>query len=172
MLFAAWALSEHRRVIPWRVIIWGLGLQLGLGVLVLLTPFGTPFFGVVRGGFDAITAASMEGARFVFGNLSQFFIIERALTPGPEGMQPVEGFPIAALIAFQVLPTIIFVAGLAAVLQHLGITQRVIAAIAWLMRRTLRTSGAETFAAALEVFMGIEAVSALGPYIERMTRST
>lgn len=171
LLGLAWLLSEHRASPPWRVAAWGIGLQVCLAVLVLLTPFGQPFFAAVRAGFDAISNASLEGARFVFGNLTQFFVIERVLTPGPEGLQPVEPFPIAGLIAFQVLPTIIFVAGLAAVLQHLGIIQRLIGAMAWIMRRTMRTSGAETFSAALEVFMGIEATSALGPYIARMTRS-
>jgi len=171
MILIAWGLSEDRAAKTRRIVLWGLGLQFVLGVPIMLTSFGPAFFQGVSTVFDAITAASREGARFLFGNLTDVFLIGSALTPGPEGMQPVEGFPIAAVVAFRVLPTIIFVTGLAAVLQHLGITQRVIGGMAWLMRRSLKTSGAETFAAALLVFMGIEGVSALGPYVERMTRS-
>jgi CNT family concentrative nucleoside transporter len=171
LLFIAWALSEDRRGINRRILFWGLGLQFMLGVLILLTPFGKPFFFAINAGFDAISEGSREGARFLFGNLTDFFLIPSAQVPGPNGMETIEGFPMAAVVGFKVLPTIIFVAALAAVLQYLGITQRVVGSMAWLMKRTMGTSGAETFSAALEVFMGIEAVSTLGSYVQRMTRS-
>lgn len=171
MLLLAWLLAEHRATPRARILFWGIGLQFLLGVLILRTPFGVPFFSGVRVGFEAVTEASKQGARFVFGNLTDVFLIQSAMVPGPTGMETVAVYPIAAVVAFQVLPTIIFVAGLAAVLSYLGVTQRIIGFIATLMRRTMRTSGAETFSAALLVFMGIEGISALGGYLNKLTRS-
>lgn len=171
MVGLAWLLSEDRRRVSWRLVAWGMTLQFALGILVLRTPVGAPFFNWVKAGFDVLTSASHEGAEFVFGNLSEFFLIERVLVPGAEGMEPVEPFAISAVVAFQVLPVIIFVSGLSAILQHLGVIQAVVRGMAWLMRRTLKTSGAETFGAALLVFLGIESVSALGNYLRLMTRS-
>ncbi len=171
MVGIAYALSENRGKVRWRPVLWGMALQFALGLVVLRTPFGQPFFEWVKRGFDVITDASAAGGEFVFGNLGQFFLLERVLVPGAEGMEPVEPFAISAVIAFKVLPVIIFVSGLAAILQHLRIIQTVVGAMAWLMRRTLKTSGAETFGAALLVFLGIESVSALGSYLKAMTRS-
>jgi len=171
MLAIAWLLSEHRSAPRLRLLVWGIGLQFALGVLVLRTPFGAPFFDGVRQGVELITSASREGARFLFGNLTDFFLLESAMVPGVNGLERVEGFAISAVVGFQVLPTIIFVGALAAVLQHLGVVQFLVGSIAKLMRRTLHTSGAETFAAALLIFLGIEGVSALGGYVAKMTRS-
>ncbi|MBX3177952.1 MAG: NupC/NupG family nucleoside CNT transporter [Candidatus Hydrogenedentes bacterium] len=167
----AWALSENRRAVSWRLVAWGMGLQFALGLLVMHTQAGVVFFQWVKAGFDILTRASAEGGGFVFGNLNQVFFVDR-LSIGPEGAPQSEGpFLIAGVIAFQVLPVIIFVAGLSAMLLHLGVVQWVIQGIAWVMRRTLKTSGAETFGAALLIFLGIESVSALGGYLKGMTRS-
>lgn len=171
MIGLAWLGSENRRAAPWRLVGWGLGLQFVLGLLVIRTTLGVAFFSWVKMGFDVITESSAAGAQFLFGNLARFFLIERALVPGPAGMAPVEPFAISAVVAFQVLPVIIFVSGLSAILQHLGVIQAVVRGMAWLMRRTLKTSGAETFGASLLVFLGIESVSALGGYLRTMTRS-
>ncbi|MBI1319999.1 MAG: hypothetical protein GC168_13805 [Candidatus Hydrogenedens sp.] len=160
MLLLAWLLSENRALPKARLLLWGVGLQVLLGLLILRTPFGAPFFDTVRAGFELITAASNEGAKFLFGNLTQFFLLDSALVPGPEGMQRVDSFAISAVVAFRVLPTIIFVASLAAVLQHIGVVQLLVGGIAKVMRYTLRTSGAETFGAALLIFLGIEGISA------------
>lgn len=171
LLIVAWSLSEARSAISRRIVLSGLALQLLLAAAIMLTPVGVPFFSMVNAGFEGISAASSEGARFLFGNLIDVFFIKSVSTPGPAGMEQVENFPVIAIVGFKILPTIIFVAGLAAVLEHLGITQRIIGALAWIMRRTMKTSGAETFSTALEVFMGIEGVSALGSYLRHMTRS-
>lgn len=152
MMLIAWALSENRRKVHWRVLIWGLGLQFLLGLAVLRTELGQTFFGYVRTAFDVLTDSAKQGAGFLFGTL-----------PSDQN--------IGAIMAFQALPVIIFVSSLAAVLHHLRVTQVVINAIAWLMRRTLRTSGAETFGAALLIFLGIESISALRGYLEDLTRS-
>ncbi len=172
MIVLAWLLSEDRKCIPWRILNGGSGLQLVLGLIVLHTRLGSVLFAGVNRVFDVLTAASTEGAAFVFGNLTRFFVIERVMTPGPDGqLAAQDSFVINAIFAFNVLPVIIFVAGVAAILQHLGIIQAVVRAMTWLMRRTLKTSGAETFGAALLVFTGIESVAALGGYLQRMTRS-
>jgi CNT family concentrative nucleoside transporter len=171
MAALAWLISENRRAVPWRVVGWGVGLQFGFGLLVLGTGFGRVFFEWVRRAFDVITASSNAGASFVFGNLHRVFILDEATVLGAGGPERVEGFAVGAVIAFQVLPVIIFVAALSAILQHLGVVQAVVRAMAWLMRRTLRTSGAETFGTALLVFLGIESASAIAGYLPRMTRS-
>lgn len=172
MLGIAWVLSENRKQVPWRILCWGTGLQVILGILILHTRLGNNLFNGVNRVFDLLTAASSEGASFVFGNLSRFFFIERVMTPGPDGqLVEQELFAVNAIFAFNVLPVIIFVAGLSGILLHLGIIQAVVRGMAWLMRRTLKTSGAETFGTALLVFVGIESVSAIGAYLQRMTRS-
>ncbi len=166
MMGLAWLLSEHRRKVPWRLVAWGVGLQFGLGLLILRTDFGAAFFGWVKGGFDVVTASSTEGAKFLFGNLTQFFILNKDAVLTSE-----DHFVVNAVVAFQVLPVIIFVSALAGILFHLRIVQGVVRAMAWLMRHTLKTSGAETFGAALLVFLGIESMSAIREYLKSMTRS-
>jgi CNT family concentrative nucleoside transporter len=172
MLALAWLCAERRSTPNMRIILWGIASQFILGLLILRTAFGEALFTWVRAGFDVITAASTAGAEFVFGNLSRFFLVSSALVPGPDGnLAPTEPFAINAVIAFNVLPVIIFVSALAAILLHLGVTQRVVRAMAFLMRRTLKTSGAETTGMAILVFLGIESVSVLGNYLNAMTRS-
>lgn len=171
LLGVAWLCAEDRHRPPWRLIAWGLGLQFALGALVLRTGFGQWFFLGVKRAFDVVTDASGAGADFVFGNLSRVFVLERVLVPGPGGLEPVDHFAVSAVLAFKVLPVIIFVSGLSAILQHLGVIQAVVRAMAWVMRRTLRTTGVETFSAALLVFLGIESISAVGAYLRAMSRS-
>ncbi len=167
----AWGLSENRTKVSWRLVAWGMGLQFILGVIVMHTQFGVWFFEGVKTGFDVITDASAAGGSFVFGNLNQVFFVDK-IGFGENGAPESEGpFIIAAVIAFRVLPVIIFVSGLSAILLHLGVVQWVIRGMAWVMRRSLKTSGAETFGVALLVFLGIESVSALGNYLKEMTRS-
>ena len=172
MFFIAWLLSENKRRVPWRILAWGMVLQFSLGIIVMRTWLGRAFFDGVRAAFDLLTAASDEGASFVFGNLTKFFLLERVYMPGPDGaLVEQEMFPINAVFAFHVLTVIIFVSGIAAVLQHWGVIQATVRGMAWLMRRTLKTSGAETFLTALLVFIGIESVSAVSSYVKNMTRS-
>ncbi len=152
MVGLAWAMSENRSRVSWRPVVWGIALQFILAILILRTAFGRAFFEYVNAAFDVITAATNEGAKFVFGTLPT-------------------NFDIGAIVAFQVLPVIIFVSSLAAVLQHLGVIQALVNGMAYIMRRTMKTSGAETFAAALQVFMGIESLPASKGYLDDMTRS-
>jgi CNT family concentrative nucleoside transporter len=150
MIAIAWAVSADRRRMPWRTVLFGLGIQLALALLLLETAAGSAFFAGASAAVGALTHYTNVGARFVFGPLMD------------------SGFAIVT----QVLPVIVFMGSLFSVLFHLGLIQRVVAAIAWGMRRTMGTSGAESLAAAANIFVGmVEAPLLVRPYIERMTRS-
>jgi len=168
----AFAFSEARRRVSWALVAKAIALQFAFGLFILRTDVGRGVFDAVKGGFDLLTDASASASQFLFGNLSNFFLIDSVLAPGAGGgLGPVSGYPISAVFAFRVLPLIVFVSGIAGILQHLGVIQRVVRGLSWLMRRTLRTSGAETFGVALQVFMGIESITAQAGYIRTMTRS-
>jgi CNT family concentrative nucleoside transporter len=152
MLGIALALSENRRAISLRLVLAGLGLQLVFAVLVLRTGPGRLFFEAARDAFDFMLRASNTGASFLFGSLTT-------------------DVSLGAVVAFQVLPIVIFFSALAGVLYYLGVTQRVVRGMARLMRWAMNTSGAESLACALFVFLGIEATTAIIEYIRRMTRS-
>lgn len=174
-LLLAWALSENRRAVPWRTVIWGLGLQAILGAILLTTGIRGPLFEGVRAAFTVLTNATNAGAAFVFGDLTRLILINKDAVSGEiaQGQfAPVStDVTLGAAVAFQVLPVIIFVSGLSAVLYHLRIIQVAVYAIAAVMRRSMKTSGAETLGAALLIFVGIEAVSAIRGYLQGMTRS-
>lgn len=149
----AWALSERRKDIPWRLVLWGLVLQFLLALLILTTPLRTIIFSGMQKVVGVLTDSAVNGASFVFGSLAE----------NPEQYN--------TFFAFRVLPVIIFVSALSAILYHLRVIPALVAGIAWLMRRTLKTSGAETFGAALLIFLGIESASAIRAYLKEMTRS-
>lgn len=152
-LSIAYALSTDRKAIKWRTVAWGLGLQLLFAVLVIKWSFGQV---ILKTGADAVSgllAHSVDGSGMVFGKLG---------TPG----NPLSTF------AFAVLPTIIFVSALFAMLYHLGIMQRVIKVVAWIMQRTMGTSGAESTNVAASIFMGqTEAPLTIRPFLGGATRS-
>lgn len=152
MIAVAWALSENRKAISWRLVAWGLALQFAMALIVLKTPLKQALFPKARAVVQVLTDATLAGATFVFGDLPT----------NPD---------IKAFFAFQVLPIIIFVSALSAMLHHLRVIQTIVGGIAWVMRRTLKTSGAETFCAALMIFLGIEATTAVSAYVKNMTRS-
>jgi CNT family concentrative nucleoside transporter len=150
MVGIAWLLSSDRRAFPLRAVAWGIGMQLGLGVILLRTGFGHGFFGAVNAGVGRFLAYANEGTRFVFGPLMD------------------TGFS----FALNVLPLIVFMGSFFAVLYHLGLVQRVVDAMAWLLARTMRLSGAESLAAVANIFVGmIESSLVVKPYLERMTSS-
>ncbi len=154
ILFAitvAYALSSARAAIRWRTLAWGVGLQILLGVLVLRTPVGR-LFEAVGTGFNRFISLAEEGTRFVFGELGT----------SENGV----------IFAFQILPLIIVVSCISAVLYHVGIMQRVVACLAWVMQRGMRVSGAESLNVAVNLFLGqAEAPLTIRPYLAAMTRS-
>lgn len=150
-LAVAFALSARRSSIRVRMIAWGLGLQLLLAVLVLRTPFGT-LIGAIGTGFNQFIAHAEEGTRFVFGELG-----------GSEN---------GVIFAFQILPLIILVSSLSAILYHLGVMQKIVAGLAFVMQRGMQASGAESLNVAANIFLGqAEAPLTIRPYVDRLTRS-
>jgi CNT family concentrative nucleoside transporter len=164
MLAIAYALSYDRRRINWRMIGAGVALQILLGMVVLWTAPGEWLFRAANNVITGLLGFQEEGARFVFGNLVQN---EVPLGGGAEGVALTGAF-----FAFNVLPTIIFFSALMSVLYHFGVMQTVVKGIAWVMQKTLRTSGAETLSAAGNIFLGqTEAPLLIKPFVGRMTRS-
>lgn len=153
ILGIAYALSTNRKAIQWRVVAWGLGLQFAFAVLVLQTNVGRNTFGWLGELVKKLLSFSHYGSSFVFGELG---------TPGNT----------AAIFAFQVLPTIIFIAALFAILYHLGAMQVIVQAAARVMTRLMGTSGAESVNVAASVFLGqTEAPLTIRPFLATLTRS-
>ena len=150
MMVIAWCFSNNRSKISWPIVGWGVGLQFFLAILIFMTPFGAAFFVGVNQLVNRLITYSEAGASFVFGGLMQTGVS----------------------FALNVLPVIIFMGSLIAVLYHLGLIQRVVNALAWLLARTMRVSGAEALTAVANIFMGmVESALVIKPYLAKMTRS-
>lgn len=151
-IILAIALSNGRKHINWRLVGWGVGLQFIFAVIILKTQLGLLVFDFARIVMTRVLDYTDIGSRFFFGNL-------------------ISDFSIGAIFAFKVLPVIIFVSSLMGVLYYLRIIQAVVHAMAWVMRFTMKASGAEALMAAMFVFMGIEGTTGVKTYIQKMTRS-
>jgi CNT family concentrative nucleoside transporter len=170
----AWLLSVDRRSIPWRVIVWGMGLQFVFALFILRTPVGETIFAAINDVIVSLLGFTTDGARFLFGNLVSNNVpvgsgdaLGNTFTATP-GLVAQTG----AFFAFNVLPTIIFFSSLMTVLYHLGVMQMVVRGIAWVMMRTMRTSGAETLSAAGNIFVGqTEAPLMIKPFVGTLTMS-
>jgi CNT family concentrative nucleoside transporter len=157
----AWLLSSRKRAFPVRTVCWGLALQFAFAVLILKTSPGRAVFDFAGRAIRELVGVATEGTKFVFGSLAD-----------RETMAGVFGPENALVLGILIVGTIIVVAMLSSVFYHWGILQRVVHAMAWVMRKAMRTSGAETLSAAANVFMGqTEAPLLVKPYIPRMTRS-
>jgi CNT family concentrative nucleoside transporter len=174
-LIICWLCSTNRRRIQWRVVLWGIGLQFALAYLVLLTAAGRAFFAGVNDLFLALISFTNQGAGFVFGNLIWSNVpvgTGPALADGPFTATAQMVANTGAVFAFKVLPTIIFFASLMAVLYYVGFMQMIVKAFAWIMFRTMGTSGAETLSASANIFVGqTEAPLIVRPFVPTMTRS-
>lgn len=168
----AWGSSTDRAKIQWRVVGWGLGLQFAFALFILKTRVGEQVFDAAGAVVIHLLGYTLDGARFVFGNL-----VADSVPVGTVGQGGVEALAgevarTGASFAFSVLPTIIFFSALMTVLYHLGVMQRAVEGVAWVMQRTMRTSGAETLSAAGNIFVGqTEAPLLVKPFIEGMTTS-
>ncbi len=148
--------SSDRKNINWKMAGIGILMQVIFAFFVLKTGAGRNIFGAISKGFVTLLDFAGKGAEFVFGRLAH--------DSGPDSL----GF----FFVFKVLPTIIFFASLMSVLYHLGIMQKVVQGIAWIMARILKTSGAESLSVAASVFIGqTEAPLVIRPYIASMTKS-
>ncbi len=156
LLGLAWAMSSHKRRVPWRVIGWGIGLQLGLAVLVLGTGVGQRTLEAAARGVQEFVKVNTFGAGMLFGPLAD---------PSTAG-----GFIFA--FAATGLPVMIFFSALLAVLYHVGVMQVLVWCMARVMMVTMGVSGAEAMAMAANLFVGqTEAPLVVRPYLDEMTRS-
>jgi len=161
MISIAWAISYNRKLFPWRTVIWGIGLQFTLAILILKTPWGGALFDFAGKVVQKLLQFSNEGCKFVFGPLADSDSLTKAFGPGN-----------SVIFAILVMGTIIIVAAISSLLYHWGILQKVVHAAAWVMRKIMRTSGSETLSACANIFMGqTEAPLMIRPYVPRMTRS-
>src|SRR5262252_8612186 len=156
ILAGAYVFSTSRKSIQLKTVLWGLGLQLTLGYFVLRSSLGSKIFSFLGSGANKLLSFSYAGSTFVFGDIGLPKEISRL------------GFS----FAFQVLPTIIFIAAFFAVLYHIGVMQLIIRAAAWLMTRVMGASGAESLNVAASIFMGqTEAPLTIRPFLPKLTKS-
>ena len=149
----AYIFSTNRRAIRWRTVAWGLGLQVLFAILVIKWTYGQTLLHAGSNAVTALLSHAVDGSAMVFGPLG---------TPG---------HPLA-IFAFAVLPTIIFISAFFALLYHIGFMQQVIRLVAWVMQRTMGTSGAESTNVAASIFMGqTEAPLTIRPFLGGATRS-
>ncbi|RKY55887.1 MAG: nucleoside transporter [Candidatus Neomarinimicrobiota bacterium] len=156
LLILAWAFSKNRRVINWRVVGWGLGLQILFAVFIFIIPAGAKVFMFINKMVLAVLSSASAGTEFVFGALAK--------GPGTEGS-------LGYFFAFQAMPSIIFFAALIGLLYYLGIMQWVIKGFAWVFTKLMRISGAESLSASANIFVGVESSLIIKPYINKMTKS-
>jgi len=155
ILGIAYLLSNNKKNIDKRLIIWGLGLQLTFGIFILVTPFGKPIFAWFDKGIKKLLSFSNEGSTF---------LVKSFVTESVE--------PSVINFAFFVLPTVVFFSALMAVLYHIGIMQKIIKFVAVIMQKTMGTSGAETTSISANIFVGqTEAPLVIKPFISKMTKS-
>jgi CNT family concentrative nucleoside transporter len=166
LLGIAFVFSSNKRKIDWRLVVTGIGLQLLFAIFVILTPWGSTVFNALSAFFVKVISFTFDGAKFVFGSLAIQSEFEQAFPPDLRA----KGF--GFLFAFQVLPTIIFFSSLMGVLYHLGLMQRVVQGMAWVMSKAMNVSGSESLSVAANVFIGqTEAPLVIRPYVSSMTPS-
>jgi CNT family concentrative nucleoside transporter len=162
ILGVAYAMSNNRKRINWRLIISGLLIQLGMAFFVLRVEFGQQLFRAIGDGVTQLLHFSDEGAGFVFG----------PLVKQPEALLHLFGPGSDYIFAFRVVPTIIFVSSLVSISYYLGIMQRVVQIVARVVAFLMGASGGEALSNAASVFVGqVEAQLLIKPYVPSMTMS-
>jgi CNT family concentrative nucleoside transporter len=157
----AWILSSDKKDMNWKVIIWGVILQVLIALFIFVVPAGSKLFLFINSVVISILDSASAGARFVFGRL--------ALAPGQisETGETSLGF----ILAFQAFPTIIFFCALIAILYFFNIMPLIIRGFAYIFTKLMRISGAKSLVAASNIFVGVESVFTVRPYLNQMTRS-
>src|SRR5499427_6596273 len=154
LLGLAYLFSTARKAIQLKTVLWGLGLQLAFGVFVLKFGLGRRIFQFLGDIVNKLLSFAFAGSEFVFGGLG------------------LKSSHLGFYFAFQVLPTIIFIAAFFAILYHYGIMQFIIRIAAWVMTRVMGASGAESLDIAASIFMGqTEAPLTIRPFLNRLTKS-
>lgn len=143
-------------MLPWRIILWGFALQFALAFVVLYTPWGVAAFENIGNAFTTLLSFSKTGTLFLFGNL----------------VHPHYFNTFGAQVALTIVPTIIFFSSFISVLYHIGVMSRIVYGIAWVMNKTMGTSGPETLNAAANIFIGqTEAPILIRGYLDRCSQS-
>src|SRR5579863_2605042 len=154
ILGLAYIFSTNRKAIRLKTVAWGLGLQLVFAIFVLKIDFGRNLFQAAGAAVNRLLSYSFVGSEFVFGDLGK------------------QGSSMGFFFAFQVLPTVIFIAAFFAVLYHYGVMQFIIKQVAKVMTRVMGASGAESLNVAASIFMGqTEAPLTIRPFLPDLTRS-
>lgn len=152
MIAICYLCSSDKKSISWRLVLTGVALQLVLAIGLIKIPFVRSIFQLIVDFFVLMISSVETSAKFLFGDL--------AVAGSPYGF------------AFYVLPTIVFFSALSSLLYYLGFLQKVVYGFAWVMSKTMKLSGAESLAAAANVFIGqTEAPLVVKPYLEKMTKS-
>jgi CNT family concentrative nucleoside transporter len=173
VLLIAFGLSNNRRKISWKPVIWGLALQAAFAMIVLNPVVGQFFFETVDQGVKALLGFADAGIDFLFSSTSP----HQLTTPTPNGSMVTQTYigkmsPALKSVAFSVLPTVIFFSSLITLLYHLGVMQWVVRGIAKAMVYMMGTSGAETLSCTANIFVGqTEAPLLVKPFIAKMTQS-
>jgi CNT family concentrative nucleoside transporter len=154
LVFISYLFSRNRKAINWSLVAKGLGIQFIFALLILKVELVKEVFEWLSAAFVVLLSFTQAGSEFLFGGLVE--------ADGSLGY----------IFAFQVLPTIVFFSALTSVLFYFGVLQKIVYGFAWLMKRSLKLSGAESLAAAGNIFLGqTESPLLIKPYIDRMTRS-
>ncbi|UCH95305.1 MAG: NupC/NupG family nucleoside CNT transporter [Candidatus Aminicenantes bacterium] len=151
-LLVAYLLSNNRKKIPYKTVIFGLVTQFVIALFMLKTPVGVKIFDWVNSAFVKVLGYSDKGSKFLFGSL-------------------VDSQDIGASLAFQVLPLIIFVSALMGILVYLGVIQFLVKLLARVFYKALKITGVEAFISSLLIFMGIESITGVKEYIRKMNDS-
>ena len=155
LLGIAFAMSNNRSAISWKLVIWGLSLQFIFAIIILKSPIGIPFFSTIDIFIKNLLSFSDAGSDFLFKSFSNNIV---------EG--PLMNF------AFRILPTLIFFSSLITVLYHLGVMQFLVKNTARIMQKTMGTSGSETLCISGNIFVGqTEAPLLVQPFVSTMTNS-
>lgn len=153
LVLIAYAFSNNRRAVDWKLVATGISLQILFAAFVLKVPIGADLFDSLGKGFVHLLEFNKVGSEFIFGKL-------------------LDADTFGFIFAFQVLPTIIFFAALMGVLYHLGVMQQIVKGMSWAITKVMNVSGAETTSVCASVFIGqTEAPLTVRPYLEKMTES-
>ncbi len=161
LMLIAWSISKNRRNVNRSVIFWGVVLQLVFAAFIFAVPVGAKAFLFVNDGVVHLLSFAQAGTRFVFGRL--------ALSPGEVSSSNESS--LGFILAFQSFPTIIFFSALMSLLYFFNIMPRLIGAFSWIFNRLMKVSGAESLAAASNIFVGVESALTIKPYLREMTDS-
>lgn len=184
----AWLTSENKKVIPWNVIKWGIGMQFFLGLLIFVIPVTRDRIADLNSLLNGLIAASETGARFLFGKI---IVPEPSMKPPPVLTEPttqelfnhlvnskgnlldpnLTAFSIGYVFAFRALPMVIFFSAIVSLAYRLNLIQPVVKVFAKIFQATMKLSGAESLSGAANIFVGIESAIAVKPFLEKMTRS-